>query len=308
MQKSVTCGDGNSALLFKASARPRLLQRCPELRHALRFFNSRPAPRPGVGGGAPSLEPGDSELVQVQGSDDDATHFVIKMLNSVCEEATCAGVSPQRRPREVSSEFQVPLRLPPHPGIVTVLHHFRGSTAAYQSFLALLSPLSELQELSPRRGEDHGDADDVVATAAFVAMPAYDVTLQRWIEDRKTAAQGTAMTAIAGGDSSGGDGGDGVWGVPETHWRSLLLQALDVLSVLQKHFVAHRNIKVGRVRVVAASRTHCACTGFGVCACVCARVCASCAPARRDAHVCRLPLLPPCRRRCGSSIVDSGSC
>ncbi len=275
VQKSVTCGDGNSALLFKASARPRLLQRCPELRHALRFFNSRPAPRPGMGGGAPSSEPGDTESVQVQGSDDDATHFVIKMLNSVCEEATCAGVSPQRRPREVSSEFQVPLRLPPHPGIVTVLHHFRGSTAAYQSFLALLSPLSELQELSPRRGEDHGAADDVVATAAFVAMPAYDVTLRRWIEDRKTAAQGTAVTAIAGGDSSGGDGGDGVWGVPETHWRSLLLQALDVLSVLQKHFVAHRNIKVGRARALLLLLVRTVHARGSVCvyACVCVGVC-----------------------------------
>ena len=72
--------------------------------------------------------------------------------------------------------------------------------------------------------------------------------LQTWINEVREAYVGSGSGAGAGSGSGSGSGCTwaqrSVWGVDERVWQLIVLQAVDAVVVLQKHFVAHRDIKV----------------------------------------------------------------
>ncbi len=141
--------------------------------------------------------------------------MALKMMNNLREEGRAPGASALTHlQREHGAEHDLPLRLPPHPGVGFVLHHFTGSTAPFTQFLHLLMP---------------SDLDVCVRMAtrtSFVVLPLYQRSLRAWFK------------------AQCGDRTDGAACVEEVVWRSILLQALDVLKLLQQFFIVHRDIKV----------------------------------------------------------------
>lgn len=176
------------SLVFRAAPSSALLRRCAPLRDV---------------------------LVHGRGGDvagDESLHFIIKMVNNLRQDDDRRPISRSSHlRREHGVEYELPLRLPPHPGVVMVLHHYAGSTAAFSHHLGLIMPAFLPVSMASR--------------TTFMVMPEYRTSLQRWLRGRRRER-------------------DDVADVSEDEWRLIVVQALDILTLLQAHFIAHRDIKV----------------------------------------------------------------
>ena len=93
--------------------------------------------------------------------------------------------------------------LPAHVGIVRPVHCYRGSTGRVVTSSA---------------------AQAVPDTALFVAMPAYDCSLDQYVHRRGGASK-----------------------ISEREWQLLLLQLLEVVLVLQEHWIVHGKLEAGNI-------------------------------------------------------------
>ena len=123
----------------------------------------------------------------------------------------------------------MPLALPPHPHIVTILHHYLGNTAPFHRFLRLLVPPGLDVDVT------------MAARSTFVVMPVYSGSLKSWAASR--AAVTTLPATLYGGAPAPPSGASIVQGVCEREWALVGLQALRAVAFLREYGVAHRDIK-----------------------------------------------------------------
>ena len=157
--------------------------------------------------------------------------------------------------RAFGAEFEVPLALPPHPHVVTVLHHYAGDTTPFRRHLGLLIPASLDVEVT------------MASRSTFVVMPVYQGSLKSLAATAASTAECAVPSspqhrdAVYGGVPNAlmsASPEAAVRGMHEREWALVFVQALRTAAFLREHGVAHRDIKSdnwfidGKERVVLA--------------------------------------------------------
>jgi serine/threonine protein kinase len=173
----------------------------------------------------------DLEAIASHISAGDAT-LVLKVLNNV-KTSDGSDIRFQSRTthlrREFGSEYEIPTALPPHPGIICVLHWYNGDTTPFVRYLPLLFPPDVIAEAALR----------MARRTTFLVMPKYKRSLKSWLLEL-----GRPVT--------------------EVEWIVILLQLLEVLRVLRANFVAHRDLKADNVFLDGHDRAVIADFGGGI--------------------------------------------
>lgn len=142
-------------------------------------------------------------------------YFFQMMINLINLEATKHGDGCSMKSflrYNFGSEYDIPWRLPSHPNIINVRHHYDGSTANFQHFMGLIIP------------ESIDVPIEMARRTTFLVVDEYPTTLMAFIEKWKP-----------------------VFGLNITFVLHLLYQLLSAVYFLQKNSVAHRDIKADNV-------------------------------------------------------------
>lgn len=149
--------------------------------------------------------------------------LVLKVLwNYTRTEGVADEITPQSQTpalqRRFGSEYEIPLTLPRHPGVVHILHAYYGNTDDFREYV----------HFHPFRVPE-GIPVGWASRTAFVVMPYYSKSLRKYISDRPA-------------------------GLTSSEWYSIVLSLLHTLTFLSQHHVAHRDLKPENIFIGAHGR------------------------------------------------------
>jgi hypothetical protein len=161
--------------------------------------------------------------------------MVLKMMNNLRDESGrgLALSSTMRMGSEHGNEYEIPMQLPAHPGVIHVLHHFQGSTDNYRLYVNMII--------------SGGMGVSMARRTTFVVLPRYCKSLRRFLDDRRAGKRDDDVSLKSGcvyGSREGSGDELEYSGVRESEWRLLLIELLDIVVFLGSQYVAHRDIKV----------------------------------------------------------------